>query len=564
MEKDLKWIKKHYGENMMHLCRSNLSRLLETEGLVPKLLSQHFQPCKSLAQDLIDQDLIDQFKSFMFSFVDVEKINATIIEEKTAVELMDEAGYILYPECLTEEDVQKFKKFYSHGEDLCTFKGGRLNSCRVWFAVKKDVQNYIRDNFTDPKRQDGYGTSVISIQFSKGKFNTLSIKNRYNHTVNNPDNTFNSNLDNIIEGLSDAFERDYNVRDYVSEQRNFEIDGYVNCQGKYFKYNHEIDNIYYCPNNIIIENFVAKKLPEHQMLIDYFVFDLQNNTIELYDAGIPDSFVSSIQAIQQITFKENVLTVKTDSGEVLIGINDNREIVSLKNENLTLCHSYYLSKNKALKELSMDSLETCMDAFLEHNIGLKKVSLPNLKQVGDNFLSLNVEINEVDLAALKECGRNFLYNNIKLTNLCLPGLQKCGNHFLRRNLVLSELQLPNLLICKDAFLYRNEKLKKLSLPKLDECGDYFLGENEIIDEVNLPNLVACGSGFLRKNQELKSLNLPYLKACGNTFLYKNEIMETLNVPQLVTCGKMFMRHNFALNKFNAPNLGLDLETVKRL
>ena len=87
-----------------------------------------------------------------------------------------EAGYVLV-ECYNEEDIQKFRKYYAPGEELCTFKGGRLNSCRVFFAVKKNVLDIKREDFKKPKREDEYGTSVISIQFTKDETNTLSIKN---------------------------------------------------------------------------------------------------------------------------------------------------------------------------------------------------------------------------------------------------------------------------------------------------------------------------------------------------------------------------------------------------
>ena len=53
MEKDLIWIKKHYGEKMMHLCRKYLFGVLETEGLLPKILNEHFEKNKSLAEDII-------------------------------------------------------------------------------------------------------------------------------------------------------------------------------------------------------------------------------------------------------------------------------------------------------------------------------------------------------------------------------------------------------------------------------------------------------------------------------------------------------------------------------
>lgn len=39
--------------------------------------------------------------------------------------------------------------------------------------------------------------------------------------------------------------------------------------GKYYKYNYEINNIYYCPNNVIINNFKVIRLPkDKQLLID--------------------------------------------------------------------------------------------------------------------------------------------------------------------------------------------------------------------------------------------------------------------------------------------------------
>ena len=145
------------------------------------------------------------------------------------------------------------------GEELCTFNGGRLNSCYVFFAVKKNVNEIKRENFKNPFRQDEYGTSVISIQFSKDDTYTLSIKNRYNHTVNNPDATFSNDLDNIIPGLTKSFENYYGHQINSSKQV-FELDGYVRANdGKFYKYNYEVDNIYYCPDNIIIDNFEVKR-----------------------------------------------------------------------------------------------------------------------------------------------------------------------------------------------------------------------------------------------------------------------------------------------------------------
>ena len=157
-----------------------------------------------------------------------------------------------------------------------------------FFAVKTNVDEIKRENFPNPERQDEYGTSVISIQFTKDENCTLSIKNRYNHTVPNPDATFSNNLDNIIFGLTYNFEKYYGFKQkYIND---FELKGYVRANdGKYYKYNYEINNIYYCPNNIIIDNFEVKRLPkEKYLLFDYFILDLQNKRLQLYDDSIKD------------------------------------------------------------------------------------------------------------------------------------------------------------------------------------------------------------------------------------------------------------------------------------
>ena len=42
--KDLIEIKKKYGENMSHLCRTLFPSILEKEGLLLELLLEHFHP----------------------------------------------------------------------------------------------------------------------------------------------------------------------------------------------------------------------------------------------------------------------------------------------------------------------------------------------------------------------------------------------------------------------------------------------------------------------------------------------------------------------------------------
>jgi len=234
MNQDLKIIKNKYGEKMMHLCRDLFPTILETEGALSQILLDKFEPSRFLYDDIITNNLENEFKNYIYNIFDSLFRKEEIKADKTPSELLDEAGYILY-ECKTESDIQSFRKYYKKSEELCTFHGDRLDNCYVYFAVKKNVDEIKREDFENPKRQDLYGTSVISIQFTKDSSHILSIKNRYNHTVGNPDATFGNNLDNIIEGLTDSFEIYCGMKQIVKSD-DFEIPGYVMANdGKYYK-----------------------------------------------------------------------------------------------------------------------------------------------------------------------------------------------------------------------------------------------------------------------------------------------------------------------------------------
>ena len=108
MEKDLKLIKKKYGEKMMHYCRSELSTILEKEGLLPSLLLQHFNESHILYDDIEKEGKLEEFKNYIYSLIDVEN-NMERIDHRTPKELLNKAGYDFY-ECKTAEDIQTFKK----------------------------------------------------------------------------------------------------------------------------------------------------------------------------------------------------------------------------------------------------------------------------------------------------------------------------------------------------------------------------------------------------------------------------------------------------------------------
>ena len=359
MSEELKKIKKKYGEKMAHLCRDLFPTILETDGILIKILLRHFNPTHSLYDDLKENNLINEFKNYIYNLYYHQKLEL-LDTNKTPKELLLEAGYILY-ECHTEEDIQKFRKYYQKNEELCTFHGGRLVTNYVFFAVKKDVDNIKRKDFLKPKRQDKYGTSVISIQFTRNENHTLSIKNRYNHTVQNPDATFSNNLENIIPGLTKSFEKTYGM---VQKYPNFdfEIPNYVKVKNKHYKYNYEIYNNYYCPDNIIIYNFDVQKYDKEKYIImDYFILDLVNKTIDLADKDDYDSFyvdLKNIEKINVVKIKEGKvinLTLK-DGDNVEIELDNNNVIVGYKNPNVKRIYNDFLFFNEKLRNLELPNV----------------------------------------------------------------------------------------------------------------------------------------------------------------------------------------------------------------
>lgn len=603
MNSELKKIKKHYGEKMMHLCRELFSIILEHDNYLFKILQDNFYDNKFLYDDLVNNSLIEDFKSFIYG-----KYDNVLLEQNTTnkspSELLDEAGYTLY-ECKSETDIQKFKKYYAKGEELCTFKGGRLKNCYVFFAVKKDVDNIIRENFREPKREDEYGTSVISIQFSKGTYNSLSIKNRYNHRVVNPDATFFNDLDNIIPGLNNSFKEKYKLNYTVYPYNSFDIPGYVKANdGKYYKYNYEINNVYYCLDNIIIDNYnvVDKyKDKEKYILVDYFIIDLMNKKIITY--LIDDDYTKEFDNIKKI-----YITKRENEKDITILLNDNKKVVltvNRYNQMIKIYDEHTLEIKEALlymhflKEIDFPNVITIEDNFMECNHNLEKISFPNVKKIGNNFINdadhikminfpllekvgndfmtfTNNKIKELYFPNLMYIGHRFMMCNSSVKNIRMPKVESIGSNFLLRNecvksiymselkevrgsflannIALEEISLPNLTSVGDDFIPANETINKISFPKLEYINDNFLMNNLKINKIYLPNVIKVGNHFMAYNEIIKYINMPRLKLAGNAFLLKNENIEKLELLELYICGDTFLTGNEKLNYINFPKL----------
>lgn len=536
MNKDLKYIKKYYGEDMMHLCRSLFPTILEVEGLLVKLISSSFYHNKHLYEDIVNYDLITEFKDFIYDKID-DKKELKMKINRTPYELLREVGYTLY-ECKSEEDIQSFKKYYAEDEELCTFLGDRLNKCLVFFAVRDNAIELRREDFVNPERQDEYGTSVISIQYSKGIYNTLSVKNRYNHTVDNPDATFSNNLDNIILGLNDSFEEMYNLS-HTGSHNKFEISGYVRANdGRFYKYNYEINGIYYCTDNIIIDNFSVidkYKDKEKYIIMDYYIIDLMNKRIDTYKS-LYDGYINNINGIKKIeVLKDN------DKKKIILFIDNDKKII------------FDINKYNQMIRLYDDSTVDIPNDSLMYIKNLKEIRMSNARECRDNFLSNAINIDMIDMPLVEYIGDNFLYNNKDLREIRFNNLKYIGNYFLRLNNKIKEIYLPNVLEIKNSFMELNTSVISVNMPSVKNIGSFFISSNKELNKLVMPNLESVLSGFLTNNKTLEIVDLPNLESVRNNFMTFSNV-KIVKLPKLVHIGDSFMEYNMVIEEINFPSV----------
>ena len=498
MNDDLNLIKKYYGENMMHLCRSLFPTILEKNGLLFKLIDSNFQHSRFLYDDIINSNMKDKFKNYIYSLIDEDKNEVKSL--KNPFELMREVGYTLY-ECNCKEDIMKFKKYFDKDEALCTFRQNRLSTDYVFFAVKDNADLLDREDFKHPERQDEYGISVISIQFTKGEVNTLSIKNRYNHTVENCDSTYSNNLENIIPGLTDSFQKEYGFHIYQNGGYGFELPNYVKINdGKFYRYNNEVNNKYYCPNNLIIDHFdVVNDYSEKEKVIvmDYFILDLENKNIYFYDKNIKDGFIddfvemtidgpkSLISKIEVIRDRDNgnknIKILLIDDKDIYITIDKYNRIISYKNK-----------YNKSLN-----------NGFLKYNKVLSELDTENVVFVYDDVLRLNRELEYVNLPKCGFVGRNFCYMNKKISKIYMPFVEKIGDGFLKMNNKVKEIIFKYLKSVGNYFMYSLEDIETCDLESLEESGNYMFYNLKDKEKVYAPNLNNMGYGYMLGNNRRK-------------------------------------------------------------
>lgn len=234
--------------------------------------------------------------------------------------LLDKAGYDAYY-ADTLEKQNSISKYFKANELLCTFNSSRYKNYYIINAVKKNVDNILRKDFMGKeKRQDEYGTSVISIQVAK-KGGFISIKNRYNHTVKGCDNTFNSNPDNIIDGLSAAIQKYFNVS--FSSKGNSLPNNVLVVDEKLFKWHQEISGVYFGDKAYVKNGSIYEVLAKNgEFLFDHFIFSTKTKcfkkVIDVLDS-FPEEFNKIYGGRKSVYLKDYCIY---DGDVMLVGTKD--------------------------------------------------------------------------------------------------------------------------------------------------------------------------------------------------------------------------------------------------
>lgn len=459
-------------------------------------------------------------------------------------QLLDQAGYHAY-EVHNLEDQNSLRRFFRQNEELCTFRDmHRYENNYIIHAVKHDVWRdpYAIKPAKNPQRQDEYGTSVISIQIRKsGGF--ISIKNRYNHTVSNPDQTFNSNPDEIIAGLSAALKGYFNV-DWQSTGVSLP-EGFILSGNQILKTNFEINNHYIGDGFYTQDASVIDIDKNNQVQLDYFIWDNKQkkllNPLKAYDC-FPDIFNDFIQDKKvTISGKAPNQTILVD-GEKVIEI-ENNHIVTLNMPHLTAVKDHFLIRNTHLRSISLPNVTTIGNYFLYNNLKLQSISLPNASTIGSYFLSSNENLQTISLPNVTNIGDNFLHNNKVLHDISLPIATHIGNGFLANNKNLQSMSLPAAVSIGITFLRSNEQIKHLYAPNLESVGYCFLRDNTALSQIDLPSLKSVGEQFLALNKQIQWANLPNLESAGILFLQHNKKLKRLSLPNLTKLSGGFMKYN---------------------
>lgn len=326
-----------------------------------------------------------------------------------------------------------------NGELLCTiyqnldYGAKRFNDYYVIHAVKKEVlgddklpesQWHIKPS-RYPQREDEYGRSVISIQIAKtGGF--ISIKNRYNHTVIDPDNTFDSNPDNIIQGLSNSLKSHFNVEFTSTNTPLPQKFRFVN--DRVIRYNFERNNVYIGPDYYFSGSDITKLNNDYELILDYNILDIRTGKVRSLwqdQFGYDKETLSLLNGL----FEHKKIKIQTNKNQKII-FADGVHVATVENGQIV--------------ELNLQDITELDDNVLSGNEAIKKLIAPKLQKTGKDFLTCNEALTELDLPELVSMGSYSLRDVRTLISIKLPKAKSIGHLWIPAQHDLKELYVPEL------------------------------------------------------------------------------------------------------------------------
>ena len=325
----------------------------------------------------------------------------------------------------SETEKNMIASYYAPGEAICTLRDpDRHESNFMINAVKRNVNDLKRENFKNPRREDEYGTSVISIQISKSH-NGISIKNRYNHTLQeeNPDNTFNSNPDYISPGMVSALKSDLNTS-FETTQVEVPYHHVAYDGACLFNYDYELNGVYFSKNHYL-KNYKVHDLKDcHRLRYGYLT---PQGEILLTSLG---NGAEEFKTVMEEELKNKQIRYEKDEttgfsylyadNELVAKFKDNEVVALHLVETMELPYSF-LKDAPLLEELTGKNVICVANEVLMKAPRLQKVDLPNCVCVPSYFLknSTNIEINMPSVFENNKLKSDYerLYSSLDVSNL---------------------------------------------------------------------------------------------------------------------------------------------------
>ncbi len=473
--------------------------------------------------------------------IEIKEVSPHLVEDPFT--LLKKAGYdAFYADTLEKQN--SIIDYYAKMEELCTFRDEtRFEDYYIIHCIKEGAKDLKRSDFIKPDRQDEYGTSVISIQILKeGGF--ISIKNRYNHAVLSPDNTFDSNPDNIIGGLSAALKNYFDV-DFSSQE--VELDGaYQVVDGKIYYCHTERNNIYYGENYYIKDNKVHFINLDYQMFVDDILIDFRENRIFFLDegdvgVGLFDDPDLNLQVLIYNELEDKKLTRKKEGDLTLVFIEDHCVLKSRKGA-LVYCNlkgnfefeAAIFIHHPSIEEVCFENLEVLGVYSFKNCPKLRKVSLPKCKKILGHCFSDLPSLQKIELPELRSIVNSSFERLDLIEELTFPMLQTVGMICFRDCPNLKKLSAPNLQLIGINSIVHNDSLKEVYLPELNALVGFNLTKCPKLKTVCLDSVLSVGDCCLSENNSLETLYLPSLeRVLSERGFCNNQNLKSVIAPKLI-------------------------------